>query len=154
MTFNLFATRASANYQVVDDGNALLAAMERAIAERQQALDALGESHWQIDMDLVKRIHAVLDPRLGPESTDGSGWFHSMDWHGDGVRHLEFQPDRLPVDLIPELQHLLHGDATPFSILCWAPLAGVQYGDDSDGCVIFNDRVYITRGLATMLARP
>lgn len=148
--FNLFAVRARSNFRIVKNADALMAAMEREVSVRQAALDALGDCHGDVDLELVRHVAFVIDPRLGPQGIEEtSAWFHSMDFYGDGIRHLEFKPGRFPIDAIPELQALLVGEFISFGILCWAPIAD----GGNDGCVVFHDKVLITRGLAAAIAQ-
>jgi hypothetical protein len=145
--FNIFRARRSKHVEIARSPDDLLKRMGKKVALRQGALDALGERHGDLDMDLVTRISEILTPLLGADdSSEDSKWFQSMDWYGDGIRHLEFQPSAFPMSVIPELHKLLVGDYESFGILCWAPV--VDKGDaGSEGVVIFNDTLLVTRGL-------
>lgn len=146
--FNIFRARRTKRIEVARSADDLLARMGKRVSTRQSALDALGDKHCDIDIDLVDKISEVLTPILGADgSSKECRWFQSMDWYGDGIRHLEFLPNAFPMSCADQLQELLVGDFSNFGILCWAP---VTEGDDSntEGVVIFNDTILVTRGLA------
>jgi hypothetical protein len=148
--FSLFSSRKNSAIEIVKPGKGLTKRMAALIELRQKRLDDLGDDlEEEIDIRLVKNVSAVLDPILGPEGCgDDDSWFQSMDWYGDGVRHLEFKPGRFPMAAIPQLQALLIGEYEPFSILCWAPLDGEATPEHEQGLVIFSDTILITAKLA------
>ena len=148
--FSIFKARRSYKIQIARGADDLLARMGRCIAARRAALEALGDRHCDVDLALVGKIEQTVSPFLGPsEPLEGSKWFQSMDWHGDGIRHLEFQPGEFRSDFIPLLQALLKDRHLNFGILCWAPMRGKGLsGVESDGVVIFSDTLILTAGFA------
>jgi hypothetical protein len=147
--FSLFASRKNSPIEIVKPGKGLTKRMGALIETRQQRLDDLGDSHGDVDMRLVVKVSAVLEPILGPEGcSEDDPWFHSMDYYGNGVRHLEFRPGKFPMPAIPTLQALLVGEHEPFSILCWAPLDGEASPEHGQGLVIFSDTILLTAKLA------
>lgn len=122
--------------------------MSHVVEANQSALDALGSEYGNIDLRLADRIDEVLTPLIGPSGIDGEAWFQSMDFYGDGVRHLEFRPGKFPLNAIPALQALLASEHKRFGILCWAPSAEDVRTDSREGLVIFNGKLLITSGLA------
>ncbi len=144
---DLFSLKRDGALEIAKDNDDLLARMGRAIVHRQPALDAL-DQHDEVDVALVERIEEILKPSLGRSDGSDAVWFQSMDWYGDGIRHLEFQPNRFPPDAIGPSQALLTGDHANFGILCWTPLKE----GGSDGLVIFNDRLILTEGIARALS--
>jgi hypothetical protein len=147
--FSLFASRKNSPIEIVKPGKGLIKRMGELIELRQERLDDLGDSHGDVDMRLVDKVIAVLDPILGPEGcSDDDSWFHNMDYYGNGVRHLEFKPGKFPMSAIPHLQALLAGEHESFSILCWAPLEGVTPPGHEQGVVIFSDKILLAAKLA------
>jgi hypothetical protein len=149
--FNLFAAKRSTSVEVVRGQPQLVKRMAHIVKSHQSDLDALGEEHPEIDLRLVRLIDQVLEPLIGPSGIDEHLWFQSLDWYGDGVRHLEFAPGRFPLSAIPGLQSLLKNEYSRFSILCWAPLDPGKT-EDSEGVVIFSYKVVVTSRLATLAA--
>ncbi|KGM51607.1 hypothetical protein N800_13490 [Lysobacter daejeonensis GH1-9] len=123
--------------------------MGNVIKSNQLALDALGDDHGDVDLRLVERIDEVLVPLIGPSGIDEESWFQSMDFYGDGIRHLEFRPSKFPLNAIPALQALLVSEHEPFGILCWAPRAEDGQPGDHEGLVIFSGKLLLTSGLAS-----
>lgn len=124
--------------------------MARVIKSHQSELDALGDAHPEIDLLLVRLIDQVLEPRIGPSGIDGHAWFQSLDWYGDGVRHLEFQLGKFPLNVISSLQQLLVNEYSNFCILCWAPLEQHTENEEPDGVVIFAKKLLVTSRLARL----
>lgn len=147
--FNLFRARKTLAVEVARDHNDLLARMGSVIKANQPALDALGDNHGDIDLRLVERIDEVLVPLIGSSGIDGESWFQSMDFYGDGIRHLEFRPGKFPLNAIPALRALLVSEHEPFGILCWAPAAEEGLPGDHEGLVIFSHKLLLTSGLAS-----
>ncbi|MFC4312397.1 hypothetical protein ACFPN2_25160 [Steroidobacter flavus] len=125
--------------------------MKQAISSRQAAIDAQGDAHHEIDLRLVTRIGQALTPLIGPSEGKGAVWFQSMDWYGDGIRHLEFQPNRFPVHSIPKLQALLQDEYSPFGILCWTPFEPNVRAEQEQGLVIFSDTLVMTARVASQM---
>jgi hypothetical protein len=146
--FNIFTARRTAAVQIARDADDLLARMRKLVSVRQRVLDALGDRQCDIDLDLVNKIEELLSPMFGPSGTDDeASWFQNIDWYGDGIRHLEFRSGAFQESCIPPLQKLLEGDCASFGILCWAPQSSPG-GKGSDGVVIFNDTLVLTKALA------
>ena len=147
--FSIFQARRSSKIEIARDEKDLLARMAKAIRSRQSALDALGDCHGDVDLELAGKIERSLLPYVGSSDAEGALWFQSMDFYGNGIRHLEFQPGIFPSTCVPVLRDLLVGEHTSFGILCWAPAVSSNPGE-SDGVVIFNDSLILTAGLAAM----
>ena len=111
---DLFSLKRDGALEIAKDNDDLLARMGEAIALRQAALDAMDQQDER-DLALVGKIDALLKPILGPEGCGDEAWFQSMDWYGDGIRHLEFKPNRFPPDAIGPSQALLTGDHANFA---------------------------------------
>lgn len=152
--FNLFAAKSSSDIQIARSAQHLLTLMKRVVQARQAMIDAQGDEHREIDLRLVREIANVLEPLVGPSEGKGAAWFQSMDWYGDGIRHLEFQLGRFPLAAIPKLQGLLRGDYSPFGILCWTPLEPDVPAEHEQGLVIFSDTIVVTATLARHMAVP
>jgi hypothetical protein len=148
--FNLFAAKRSGAMEIVRGQRQLVDRMARIIKSHQFELDALGDEHPEVDLRLVGLIDSVLEPLLGPSGIDEHSWFQSLDWHGDGVRHLEFLPGKFPMAAIPALQGLLTNEYSRFCILCWAPIEDGE--KDSNGIAIFAQKLLVTSRLARLAA--
>ena len=138
--------------QIAKSAKHLLALMRRAISSRQAVIDAQGDEHHEIDLRLITRLEEVLKPLIGPGEGKSAVWFQSMDWHGDGIRHLEFQPNHFPVHSIPKLQSLLQHECSPFGILCWTPFEPDIPAEQEQGLVIFSDTLVVTARVAGQMA--
>ena len=146
--FNLFGVRRESKVEIVRDHKHLLERMGRFVRQHTPALDALGESQGDVDLALVDRIDNVLIPLIGPSGIDDENWFQSMDYYGDGIRHLEFKPGKFPLNAIMPLKSLLTGEHSIFGILCWAPEAPDGEAGEHEGLVIFNEALLLTPRLA------
>ncbi|HFB0255757.1 TPA: hypothetical protein WND00_002099 [Neisseria gonorrhoeae] len=145
--FNIFQARRGSKVGIARGEKDLLAHMSKAVRSRQSALDALGDHHGDVDLRLVGNIERSLRPYVGSSDAEGALWFQSMDFYGNGIRHLEFQPGAFPTACIPVLGDLLVGEHASFGILCWAPEVNNDKGE-SEGIVIFNDCLILTARLA------
>jgi hypothetical protein len=75
--------------------------------------DAQGDEHGDIDLRLVEKIEAYLEPILGQwEGSDR--WWHQMDYYGDGIRSLMFQTSSFQRQFVPALHGLLNGEHAEF----------------------------------------
>jgi hypothetical protein len=144
--FNLFAAKRSSDIQIAKSAMHLLTLMKRAVHERQAMIAAQGDEHHEIDLRLIVEIRNVLEPLIV--------WFQSMDWYGDGIRHLEFHRGRFPMSAIPKLQALLREEYAPFGILCWAPVELDVPPEHEQGLVIFSNTIVITARLASGIGMP
>lgn len=152
--FNLFASKRSTKIQIAKSGEQLLSLMKRAVQSRQAMLDAHGDEHSDIDLRLVMKINQVLEPLIGRSEGQGAVWFQSMDFYGDGVRHLEFHLGRFPLSAIADLQALLSGEHSPFGILCWTPMEPDVPPEQEQGIAIFSDVIVVTAKMASRMGRP
>jgi hypothetical protein len=150
--FTLFSFKRNSSLEIAKGADDLVQQMARVIKSHQSGLDALGDAHAEIDLRLVRLIDQVLEPLIGPSGIDDHAWFQSLDWYGDGVRHLEFQPGKLPLNVISSLQRLLVNEYSNFCILCWAPLERHTEKEEPDGVVIFARKLVVTSRLARLMA--
>jgi len=113
--------------------------------------DAQGDEHSEIDMRLVEKIDALLEPHIG-DWEESDDWYHKLDYYGDGVRSLLFNKTVFQPDFIDSLQCLLTGEHEPFCILCQV-FEDFSGDDDSriGSVAIFSDRLMVSRPLAKLL---
>jgi hypothetical protein len=130
---------------VVRDDQELIRELGVAVERRRPAIEAQGAAHEDLDIRLTTCIEDFLRSILGPQEKSASGWFQSMDYYGDGIRHLEFGPGRLPLDAMPQLKAMLTGEHRDFGILCWAESELAP--DRTEGVALFSDCAIVTKGL-------
>lgn len=105
--FSIFRTKNKANRIVVSEAG-FWARLESECTDIA-VFDAQGDEHSAIDLRLVEKIDALLDPQIGDwESSDD--WYHKLDYYGDGIRSLLFNWAVFEPDFIEALQDLLSGE--------------------------------------------
>ncbi|RVT47005.1 hypothetical protein [Rubrivivax albus] len=153
--FSLFRSRRQGNAEVVAGEHDFFRKYERALPDRS-LFDAQGETHGELDLQLVYKIEELLVPILGAwEQTDR--WFHQMDFYGDGVRSLTFRRDIFPRDAVPAMQALLAGKHSDFTILCCVTDSllsreGSQPSREDDYIAIWAQEVLVTQRLANEIS--
>ena len=113
--------------------------------------DAQGDEHSEIDMRLVDKIDAYLQPQIG-DWEDSDDWYHKLDYYGDGIRSLLFNKAVFEPEFIAALQRLLTGEHEPFGILCQV-FEDISSDDDNriGSIAIFSDRIMVSQPLARVL---
>jgi len=113
--------------------------------------DSQGEDHERIDLRLVERIDALLEPILG-DPEDSPDWWHNLDCYGDGIRPVSINMKALEADYLSTLQGFLVGEHEPFCILVQVHEDLHSDADTKIGCIaIFAQKVMLSRGIARKL---
>ena len=89
---------------------------QRCAAARKRFESQAKERHEDLDMSLTSQIEALYRPLLGPWESEGAGWWHNMDFYGDGVRSLSFDWTQFPPDTLSQLRSYLGGQHVGFSV--------------------------------------
>ena len=148
--FSIFRTNSDGGRIVVSEPN--FWARLGSECTDEAVFDAQGDEHSKIDSRLVEKIGSVLHPVIG-DWEDSDGWYHNLDYHGDGIRSLIFNWSVFRADFIEQLQALLIGEHEPFCILCQV-YEDMGSGEDTriGSVAIFSDRLMLSRPIANKLA--
>ena len=118
----------------------------------ESVFDAQGKDHERIDLRLVDKIDALLEPILG-DADDSPDWWHNLECYGDGIRSLSINLGALQADYFPTLQGFLVGEHEPFCILVQVHEDFHSDDDTKIGCIaIFARKVMLSRGIAQRFA--
>lgn len=152
--FSLFRSRREKRTEVVPDEGAFFRRYAQLLPS-PSVFRAHGEEHGDIDSRLIGKIEAILVPLLG-KWEQSSIWFHQMDYFGDGVRSLLFQPSTFPREHITKLQALLVGEHAQFTIVCHIEAFGRSAPQDiashRELLAIFSGKMLVTKRLADLLS--
>ncbi|MGI9233778.1 MAG: hypothetical protein ACR2RD_09125 [Woeseiaceae bacterium] len=113
--------------------------------------DAQGDDHERIDLRLVEKIDALLEPKFG-DPDNSPDWWRNLDCYGDGIRSVSVNMKVLGPNVLSTLQGFLVGEHEPFCILVQVHEDFCGDADTKIGCVaIFADKVMLSRGIARKL---
>lgn len=129
---------------------ATLQEFEAAFARRCDAARARFASqdkklHGELDMELTTKIDDLYSAALGPWERPDAGWWHNMDFYGDGVRALRFLLKRFPSQSIAQVTPYLSGRHDGFSMLVWFWDREIEEGAPVGGLWLSARELMVTR---------
>jgi hypothetical protein len=113
---SLFQLRRDHDIIVVETENDFFRRLSK-IYDPQPLMQAQGDHHQDIDLQLVTAIDNLLVPHLG-QWEQSEKWFHNIDCYGDGIRSLTFRRDVFLHHFVADLRALLSGEFELFCIVC------------------------------------
>lgn len=153
---SLFQLRPDHDIIVVETENEFFRRLAK-IYDSQPLMQAHGDHHQDIDLQLVTAIGNLLAPYLG-QWEQSEKWFHNIDFYGDGIRSITFRRDVFRHHFVADLRALLSGEFELFCIVCGL-CENLLHSDvvdleksPNDLIAITSRKLLITRGLAIKLS--